>query len=325
VDKLTLQALEAFCEVARHKSFHRAAEALQITQSAVSQRIDALERALGRSGRPFRLLERSSRSVALTASGLHALELAQEIALGCARLRQYARGGPGPLARLRLGVSETIAQTWLSSFLERVRERYPQLSLEVEIDISPQLGQRLLRQDLDLAFLLNPPTDPQLVTRPLCHYAVSFLASPGLLPPERPLPLAQLAPYPILTFSRNTQPYLEVLQLLRQPGLPRLQLYACASLAPVVRMAKERVGVAVIPEEVAHLELEQGALERIETTARLRKLRFCASWLALGEAHASGELGAVTELARAACARRVSRPRAPGSGGPSPASRPERA
>ena len=57
---------------------------------------------------------------------------------------------------LRLGVAETIVHTWLSRLIKSVNTAYPNLSLEIEVDITPNLRARLLAQEIELAFLLGP-------------------------------------------------------------------------------------------------------------------------------------------------------------------------
>src|SRR6202011_1533439 len=57
---------------------------------------------------------------------------------------------------LRLGVAETIVHTWLSRLIKSVNIAYPNLSLEIEVDITPNLSARLLAQEIELAFMLGP-------------------------------------------------------------------------------------------------------------------------------------------------------------------------
>ena len=60
---------------------------------------------------------------------------------------------------VRLGFSETIVHTWLPTLIERVNTAYPNLELEIEVDISPNLRERLITKNLDLALLLGPISD----------------------------------------------------------------------------------------------------------------------------------------------------------------------
>ena len=79
---------------------------------------------------------------------------------------------------LRLGVAETIVHTWLSQLIKSVNHAYPNLSLEIEVDITSNLRTRLLAQEIELAFLLGPLTAPTVSNRVLCDYPVGFPGQP---------------------------------------------------------------------------------------------------------------------------------------------------
>jgi DNA-binding transcriptional LysR family regulator len=64
--------------------------------------------------------------------------------------------------QVRLGVSETIVQTWLPRYLEEVHARYPDLSVELEVDTSPVLREQVISHHLNLAFLMGPVLAPSV-------------------------------------------------------------------------------------------------------------------------------------------------------------------
>jgi len=180
---------------------------------------------------------------------------------------------------LRLGVAETIVHTWLPQLIKSVNQAYPNLSLEIEIDITPNLRARLLAQEIELAFLIGPLTASAVRNRTLCDYPIGFLASPSLGLGEQTLSIGDLAKFPIITFPRKTQPYENVRSLFNRPALPQIQLHASASLATVIHMAVEGLGVAVIPTAIVENELASGRLQLLSTNVQLPPLTFSASWL----------------------------------------------
>jgi DNA-binding transcriptional LysR family regulator len=179
---------------------------------------------------------------------------------------------------IRLGVAETIVHTWLPHFIKEVSRTYPHLSVEIEVDISPSLRTRLLAQEIDIAFLLGPLSAPLLRNRLLCEYPLGFIASPALNVPN-PASVYDLAEFPLITFARKTQPYELVKSLFNRPDLPTIKLHASASMATVVHLALEGIGVAVIPYELVEADLNAGRLELIKTDIVMPQLTFCASWL----------------------------------------------
>jgi len=181
---------------------------------------------------------------------------------------------------LRLGVAETIVHTWLSQLIKRVNHVYPNLSLEIEVDITSNLQTRLLAQEIELAFLLGPLTASTISNRVLCDYPVDFLASPALGLGKRRLTVHDLAKFPIITFPRKTPPYEVVSSLFNRPELPPMRLHASASLATVIHMAIEGLGIAVIPTAIVENELADGRLQLLSTNVPIPPLTFSASWLA---------------------------------------------
>src|SRR5258708_35442535 len=103
---------------------------------------------------------------------------------------------------LRLGVAETIVHTWLSRLIKSVNTAYPNLSLEIEVDITPNLSPRLLAQEIELAFMLGPLSPPNAHNRVLCDYPVGFLARPTLRLGNGPFTVRDLSKLPIIAFPR---------------------------------------------------------------------------------------------------------------------------
>jgi DNA-binding transcriptional LysR family regulator len=181
---------------------------------------------------------------------------------------------------LRLGVAETIVHTWLPRLIKSVNIAYPNLSLEIEVDITPNLSARLLAQEIELAFMLGPLSASSARNRVLCDYPIGFLASPSLGLGNGPLTVHDLAKFPIITFPRKTQPYEIVRSLFNRPDLPPIRLHASASLATVIHMAIEGLGIAVIPTAIVENELADGRLQLLATDLKISPLTFSASWLA---------------------------------------------
>ncbi len=292
---IEFRTLETFLRVAQLKSFRGAAARLNTTQPAVSQRIAQLEDQLG-----VRLLERAGRSFSLTQAGRSVLGQAERLLRLRAELVASVSGPAELRGALRLGVAETIVHTWLPLFLETMAQRYPLIALEIEVDISPNLRERLLSRELDLAFLLGPLSAPEILAQPLRSERISFFASPRLgLEPGR-IPLARIAAFPIITFARNTQPFVRLRELLADPALPPSRVHASASLSTALRMALDGLGIALIPASIASDAVATGRLAEIDTPARVPDLNFVAGALAGPDAQL---IAPVVALAREAAAR----------------------
>ncbi|MGJ4953615.1 LysR family transcriptional regulator [Bradyrhizobium sp. HKCCYLS20291] len=275
---LDFRSIETFLWVVKLGSFRGAAQRLNTTQPAISQRIAQLERELG-----VKLLNRDHRVASPTASGRQMLVYAEKL-IGL-RAEMLAEVGDRSAMRgvLRLGVAETIVHDWLPRLIKSVNESHPNLSLEIEVDVTPNLHARLLAQEIELAFALGSPSASGIRSRVLCDYPISFLASPALGFGDGLVTAEQMARFPIITFPRKTQPYDNVRSLFHRPHLPPMRLHASASLATVIHMAIEGLGVAVIPAAIVANELATGRLQELKTNLRIPPLTFTASWLSSPE------------------------------------------
>jgi DNA-binding transcriptional LysR family regulator len=143
---LTLRQFEVFLAVARARSFRRAAEALHLSQPALSQHVRELEGALG-----ARLFDRLGRAVHLTEAGRiledHATRLFATLAdarHAIADLQGLERGS------LALGASTTPGIYVLPQVLGRFRQRYPAIEVTVQLGNSAEIATLVRRGDLDL-------------------------------------------------------------------------------------------------------------------------------------------------------------------------------
>lgn len=269
------KAIETFLWVVTLGSFRGAAQKLNTTQPAVSQRIAQLEREMG-----VKLLQRDRRAIAPTPSGRRMMLYAEKLMALRSEMMTAVGDRSEMRGVLRLGVAETIVHTWLPQLVKSVNETYPNLSLEIEVDITSNLRTRLLAQEIELAFLLGPLSVPTIRNRVLCDYPIGFVASPSLGLGTHVLTTHDLARYPIITFPRRTQPYEVVRSLFNRPDLPAIRLHASASLATVIHMTLEGLGVAVIPRAIVEDEIADGRLQLLSTDVLLPPLTFSASWLA---------------------------------------------
>jgi DNA-binding transcriptional LysR family regulator len=269
------KSIETFLWVVTLGSFRGAAQRLNTTQPAISQRIAQLEREMG-----VKLLSREHRMASPTPSGRQLMVYAEKL-IGL-RSEMMAEVGDRSATRgvMRLGVAETIVHTWLPRLIKSVNTAYPNLSLEIEVDITPNLSARLLAQEIELAFVVGPLSAAGMRNRILCDYPIGFLASPALGLGSAPLTVHDLAKFPIITFPRKTQPYEIVRSLFNRPNLPPIRLHASASLATVIHMAIEGLGIAVIPTAIVENELADGRLQLLSTDLKISPLTFSASWLA---------------------------------------------
>src|SRR6201998_3464864 len=148
---LDFRSIETVLWVVTLGSFRGAGQRLNTTQPAISQRIAQLERELG-----VKLLNRDHRVASPTPSGRQLMVYAEKLMGLRSEMMAEVSDRSAMRGVLRLGVAETIVHTWLPRLVKSVNIDHPNLSLEVEVDITPNLSARLLGQEIELAFMLGP-------------------------------------------------------------------------------------------------------------------------------------------------------------------------
>lgn len=270
---MNLRFLETFLWVAKLRSFSSAAEKLNTTQAAVSNRIATLERELG-----IRLFERDMRNVRLTLQGQDALHRATEIV----RLASEFRDSVGDGARLRgtisLGTVDTIVYAWLPTLIEQMQARYPSVSMDLAVDTSLNIARQLQDGTVDLGILMGPVLGPDMRNLEICRFECEWFAATRLAVPAEPLELPDLIRFPVLAYSRGSQPHHDILRLLAAADIPakEARIYNTNSIATMIRLLCDGIGVTALPPAVVREPLERGLIRRIGVNARLPPLHFHA-------------------------------------------------
>lgn len=251
---MNLKFLETFVWVARLNSFSLAAERLNTTQAAVSHRIAALERDLG-----IRLFERGTGEVRVTAAGADAREHAERIVRLAAEFRRRVSNPATLTGAVRIGVIDTVVYTWLPTLIDRVAQTYPEVVLELNAVTSPEIGRDILEGRFDLGLMNGPVDGLGLVNRDLCTFACRWVASPELPVPDGPMEADDIARFPILSFPTASSRHGSMVGYFRRSGIEKVRLHT-ASLATLIRLTVDGVGVAAIPVVTIENEIAAGTL-----------------------------------------------------------------
>jgi len=241
---VTLRQLRYFTALAETGSFGRAAEAVHVSQPALSQQIKEMEAQLG-----LRLVERQPRGAVLTPAGHELLAHARAVLGEMARLEQSARWREGLGGRLSLGVIPTVAPYLLPVALPLIRSRNLRLELRIHESKTERVLDALEDGHLDAAVIALPAGRAGLLEAPLFtdHFLLAGNAatlagqgaalSPKALDPERLLLLEE--------GHCLADQALEVCALRRADT--RVDLGA-SSLATLAGLVAEGFGLTFLPE-----------------------------------------------------------------------------
>ncbi|HEY9625592.1 MAG TPA: LysR family transcriptional regulator [Crinalium sp.] len=202
---MELRQLRYFITVAEVLHFGRAAEALHLSQPALSKQIQALEDSLG-----VQLLERTKHWVRLTIAGQKFLETAhrilQEVEQGIQATRQIADGEMG---RLKIGFTEATLFSLAPDIIKTYREHYPQVELIVTSGGTEAHVDALRTHQIDVGFVYLPIREPSLAIRPLFEEAyVAALPASHRLTRQKQIALSSLTNEPLIFYPRSLAPVL---------------------------------------------------------------------------------------------------------------------
>lgn len=173
--RMTLEQLRVFVAVAERQHVTRAAEALNLAQSAVSAAIATLE---GRHA--IKLFQRVGRGIALTDAGALFLDEARAVLARAAGAEQVL-ADLGGLRRgtLALQASQTIASYWLPRHLVAFRRAHPGIALRLSVGNTAQAAAAVLAGAAELGFVEGDVADPALTGRPVARDQLVIVVGPG--------------------------------------------------------------------------------------------------------------------------------------------------
>lgn len=276
---MTFDQIRSFYLVAVLGTFAKAAEQLNSTQPTISARIVALENRLG-----VKLFDRSGHRVALTPEGRSFLRSAEKLLnIEADIVRRF--GKPGMRGIVRIGASDTMAVTWIPSFIAELRVENPNAEFELRIGPSYRLREELQARKIDIGFMVGPNSSPELINHPLCSCPLVFTAAPSLDLHDRRLVSADIEKMDIFTFERMTHPHQELVRVLRSKNLsPRM--HPVNSLQTVVLMVKKGLGVGVVPLGAIEEDVAIGNLFVLDTDFDLSDTPFWVCYPQGPDSHA---------------------------------------
>lgn len=252
--------IEAFLQVAEHRSFSRAAEVLQLTQPSITARIQALERELGEE-----LFERGGRGVRLTDAGTAFLPYVERILQTLQEGRDAVEEVRNvQLGSLRLGSALTISTYVLPKILRCFCERYPGVDVFIRTGRSEQVLSMLLSDEVHVG-LVRSLANAEVETIDLYEDEIVLIAPPthrfAALGRAK---VAEAASEPIVLFDRGSSYYGLINNFFRQAGVIPNVAMELDSLEATKRMVEEGLGIALIPLVTIERELEAGTLVKVD-------------------------------------------------------------
>jgi DNA-binding transcriptional LysR family regulator len=257
---MLLAQIEGFVEIARQGNMGRAAQALSISQPALSARLQALEVELGAG-----LFRRTHAGMVLTPAGRaflpHADRAIDAIRSGGSLVRQLEQGVVGEVA---LAVAPAVSAYVLPEILVRFTERHPNVRLLVRTGHSEEIVDLVARGEVELG-IVRQLRDARVRSRPLYEDELLLVARP-----DHPFAIAgavdvsEISDAQLILFDR-TSSYFDVTNaLFRIAGVVPRGVTEVDNIEAAKRMVERGLGVALLPGTAIADSLAGGLLREIE-------------------------------------------------------------
>lgn len=271
--ELNYHHLRYFQVVAHEGHLTRAAERLHVSQSALSSQIRQLEERLGQP-----LFERRGRALHLTEAGRIALDHADAIFATGAELVSILKEQAQTRQPLRIGAIATLSRNFQLAFLDPVLGR-EDVEVILRSGSRTELFEALTMLQLDLVLTNHPPDADALApyrVHRIAEQPVGLIGVPALCPPDIALK-NRLATTPLVLPATSSGPRSDFDALASRLGVTPKVAAEVDDMAMVRLLAREGVGLAVIPPIVVKDELASGTLVNADHLPGIRETFFAVT------------------------------------------------
>jgi DNA-binding transcriptional LysR family regulator len=278
---MDLHQLRCFIVVADELHFGKAAQRLGMLPSALGRHIRMLEDDLG-----TRLLERTTRNVALTEDGSELLDEARSLLAQADGIAKRFRGrSRHHAAVLRIGAIDSAAAGLIPLLLQDFRQRRPDVAVQLVEDKTIRLLPRLLSGRIDLA-LIRPTEYPDK------NFDLLFLfheTAVVAVPENHPLAhrdritVQDLADQPLIVPERRSRPHSHdlTIKLFAEAGLQARIAQLAEEKHTIVNLVAANIGVAIVPRWTSRMAVEGVKYVRLDIASgsAMKRLPLAAAWV----------------------------------------------
>lgn len=261
-----LNQVRCFVAVAEELHFGRAARRLNMTQPPLSRQIQNLEHRVG-----AQLLERTSRSVRLTAAGKGFLAEARSLLNVAERAALVARRvATGKSGSIRIGYTAASAYGFLPQLVSACRKEIPDIDLSLSEMVTREQYAALAAKQIDLGFLRPPVQREELMSEVVVREPlVAAIPARHVLARKARLDLADLHDQPFIMYDTNESRYFFDLVTSLLVGAKVLPRYVqnIAQIHSMISLVRASLGIALVPEAASNLRFSGVVIRPIKLAA----------------------------------------------------------
>jgi len=257
---MEIDQLETFLAVATFGGFHRAAEALRISQPAISARIKALEQSLS-----VRLFARSRSGLTLSDAGRTLRPYAEQLLRTASLARQAVHElQPGKGGPLEIAAALSISVYFLPDVLKRFHRVHPKITITIRSGHSKEVLDMVLGEEVEIG-LARSLQHPEVETISLRDDPLLLMANPVHGPKHaRRAHLEQVASWPLIFYERGSSDWTLTTGLFRRAGLMPNVALEVDSIETAKRMVERGLGLAFLPQMAVGPEIRRHKLEIVK-------------------------------------------------------------
>ena len=252
-----LRQVRSLVAVAETESFTKAAERLNVTQSAVSHSIRALETQLETT-----LIERSGKRLALSQEGMVllrrfklALKQLESAGDDLALLKRWGQG------RLRVGATHTLCHYLLPDVLREFRKLYPRCEIHLDSGDTSQLVDLLDHAEIDLALGIGGRCPSWVRFEGIFRDEMVFVFSPEHEWAQlKEIDMEAMEGQSFLVYAKASETYRLLKESFEKAGGRLRSGLSLGDMGAIMEMAKVGIGVGIVAPWVARKEIEKGEL-----------------------------------------------------------------
>ena len=256
---MLLAQVASFVEIARTGNLSRAAEALFVTQPALTSRLQALEREIESA-----LFVRTPRGMRLTEAGRAFLPYAERaletVAEGRRLVAEIERGGAGELA---IGAAPAVSTYVLPLLLKEFHDAHPNVRLSVRTGHSEEVLEMVLRDQVEVG-LTRELRHPDVASVPVYEDELVLVANRDHSFARRVvIRMEELAGEELILFDRTSSYHDLTNALFRAAGVEPAGVMELDNIDAAKKMVQQGLGVALLPHTAVAAELDAGSLRAV--------------------------------------------------------------
>ncbi len=258
---MDIRNIKTFVRAAELKNFTKAAKELNYVQSTVTMQIQLLEKELG-----FPLFDRVGKKISLTDMGNEFLAYAYEILHIFEKAETINKDNVDFKGSIRIGVSESLLFTVLADLLPQFKKKFKNLNISIKTGHTFELLEQLKQNQLDIIYISKSKnSDGDIKSYYYREEKLVFVSSPDHpVTNKKNIPLTELFDYEFVVTEKEGICYTKLRELAAESNRKLLDAVEVDSVAVLIDLVKNGMGIAFLPEYAVKKQVEQNLLTKIQ-------------------------------------------------------------